>query len=175
MKTKYRTNFAISQSLATPANSALMAVGIYDGFGTTASPFWVSGGGAISADFGVPVPTFSSNITVRGGQLGIRVCNQLADAQPIEVKVILFLTGLNRPGVGPPATANQPVGFDITQLSDFKTFYGKPLLIKSVLLENSNVVNIKYRLRVHKVDQYEYSLQTRRFYWMVAAIKGFKI
>lgn len=168
MKTKWRTNFAFSANQTSPASASSYSVVLYDAFGNTGSPFWTAGGGTISSDFGTAVPTFNGDIIVRGGTLGIRVSNQAADTQPQEVKIILFRTAKNRNGVAPPALANQPLGFDLTQLTDFSTFYGKPMLQKTVLLENSNVVEVKFRLKVQKFDQYDYSLLNRRFYWLVA-------
>jgi len=167
LRTKIRTNSAFTQSQASAANSAQYTVGIYDAFGNTASPFWTASGGAVAPDFGVAIPTFNGNIVVRGGVLGIRVTNQSADTQPQEVRITLIRTG-DRQGVAPPAIANQTVGFDITQLSDFKQFYGTPLVNKTVLLNNDNVAEVKFRLKVHSVDQFQYSQLTKRFYWVVA-------
>lgn len=167
MKTKYRTNFAFTQGQATPANSAQVSIGIYDAFGNTASPFWTSGGGAIQSDVGVAVPTFTGDVVVRGGVLGIRITNQSADTQPQQVRVTLFRT-TDKQGVAPPGIANQPVGFDVSQLVDFKTLYGKIMMTKTALLENSNVVECVFRMKVHKVDQYDYSQLTKRFYWAVS-------
>jgi len=167
MKTKWKTVQAFTQGQATPANSALFSVGIYDAFGNTASPFWTAAGGTIATDFGAAVPTFSGDIIVRGGILGIRLSNQAADTQPQEVKVILFRT-IDRQGVAPPAVGNQFVGFELEQLTDFKQFYGVPLMTKTALLENSNVVEFKYRLKVQKVDQYQFNQIAKRYYWMVA-------
>jgi len=171
LKTKYRTNFAFTQGQATPANSAQFSVGLYDAFGNTASPPWTTGGGTLAQDFGTAVPVFSGDIIVRGGVLGIRVTNQAADSQPQEVKVFLMMTPKRTTtgaALAPPAISNQPVGFELNQLTDFSSIYGTILMSKTALLENSNVVSFTYRMRTHKIDQFEYAQAAKRFYWIVA-------
>lgn len=167
MKTKYRTCQAFTQGQTSAADSARYTIGLYDAFGTTASPFWTAAGGTVNTDFGSAVPTFNGDIIVRGGILGIRITNQDTDSQPQEVRVMLFRT-IDRQGAVPPAITNQPIGFDMTILTDFTQFYGRPLMQKTVLLENNNVAEFKFRLRVHKVDQYQFSQVVKRYYWMVA-------
>jgi len=170
MKTKFRTNLAFTQAHAAPATSAQFSVVLYDAFGNTASPFWTPSGGTLVADFGGAVPTFIGDIIVRGGTLGVRVSNQAADLQPLECKVFLLMTP-KKTSVGaavpPPTISNQPIGFDLSQLTDFSSLYGKILYSRSALIENANVVEFVYRMRVHKVDQFEYSQTSRRFYWVV--------
>lgn len=171
LRTKYRTNFAFTQGQTTPLTSSAMSVVLYDAFGNTASPPWTVGGGALANDFGTPVPIFSGDIIIRGGVLGIRISNQSADSQPQEVKVFLLVTP-NRSTTGaalaPPAISDQPVGFDLSQLTDFPSIYGKVLYSKTALIENSNVVEFVYRMRTHRIDRYQYAQAAKRFYWVVA-------
>lgn len=166
MKQKWRTCQAFTQSQLSAADSSKYSIVLYDAFGNSASPFWTPLGGTVQADLGTAVPTFIGDIIVRGGILGVRVTNQAADASPLEIRIILFRTS-TRQGSAPPVIANQSVGFDMTHLTDFNNFYGKPLVNKTVLLENSNVAEVKYRLKVQKVDQFEYSQFTKRYYWMI--------
>jgi len=164
MKTHYRSNNSVGTTLTAPLSGAQVSVTLFSAMASTASPFWTVAGGAQSADTAIPVPTFSSDIILRGGQIGLRISNNVVDATPMEVNIFLLYSN-NNPTL--PALANQPMGWEPSQVADFKLSFGRIVMRKKVLLENANVVEVNHRLRVQKIDQSDWANNSRRFYWMV--------
>lgn len=169
MKTHYRSNQSIGFTLSAPLSTASVSVGIQSAIASTAAPFWTSTGGAIQSDIGVAVPTFTGDITLRGGMIGLRISNNVLDSTPVEADVYLLYSANNPTLAG---IAAQPLGFEPSQLVDFKSLYGKVIMRKKVLIENANSIEITHRLRVQKIDQNDWATNSKRFYWMIAYSAG---
>jgi len=150
MKTHWRSVFDAATNITTPNNltSGTLAV-------INALPiFYTTGGGAVSADSGVAVPTFNGDIILRGGIARIAIANRVAEGvQPTDnVRVTVYACWTTAtPSIIFPAAV--PTMWDPSLLPDFEKF-GKVLWKREALLKaDGEAVQIYFKFKVQKIDQ----------------------
>lgn len=169
--THYRSNGVATSVLSTPGVTPnTMGVFLQTSRRFAGAAFFVAAGGAINPDGGV-IPTFQTNsdITVRGGMYGIRICNTPdaldVDKDPLNVTVYLIYTPKGFSVTNVPATVN--VGWDPTLIPDFQTTIGKVIMKKNYLVRDGDVFTVERRMSVQKVDQTEYAATISEYAWLV--------
>lgn len=164
-KTHYRSLLSATGTLLTPLNSAQISITTVGALPVNSgAPFWGVAGGAQPETTGIAVPNFDGKIILRGGMIGIRMSNQVASASPVQATVFLvrpvndavFITGVNR-----------DYGWDPSIEPDFNTTVGRIIYKRSFLLENSNVCETRYRVKLSTYDPGTFTDQLGQLRWMV--------
>lgn len=153
-KPHYRNIASGSTGPACALNTGLMN---YTVVNIIANSFWTAGGGAQQLDNGTAVPNFSGDLIVRGGIVGIRICNVATGVRPIQCNLTLVKTCKDTDAFTAvwPRTAN--IGSDPTVFPDFKAATGFVIARRNFLLENSTVFDYKFRLPIFKTGQLEWN------------------
>lgn len=169
-KQHYRSNMAAGNTITTFTNTNLMSCIFAEALNLSGF-FYSSAGGAINPDSATALPTFHNDIIIRGGKIGIRVCNELdttaANAGTINGVAYLIRSSKNFNGSSVPVSAF--VGWDPTLVTDFDTDIGKVIYRKQFLLRDADVMDIEYRLRVERIDVADYSNNFNQLIWIIMA------
>lgn len=169
MSTHYRSNLGSQIVINTPANNVNAATFQIPALRPAGSQFYIAAGGAIAPDAAQPLPLFTGNLVVRGGIIGIRLCNTLdalATAQnSLEGIVYLIKTTKNYT----PASLPNPVqiGFDTSLIQDFSTLIGKIVYKKQFLLRESDSAQCEYRMKIRRLDIGDYVNDRNQYVWIV--------
>lgn len=167
----YRSNLAVSTSINTPATINTMTLNIQEALRSAGNQFYVAAGGAIAPDAAQALPTFTGDVVIRGGKIGIRVANTFdtADASRSTINGTVFLvrTSLNFTSGSFPATTQ--VGWDPTLIQDFRTLIGRIVYRKNFLLRDAETADIEYRLKCEKMDVGDYVNTRNTYLWVVLA------
>ena len=177
MKSHYRSILALSTPFTSVAGTISSQVFYYPTMEFGAR-FWTPAGGAQPIDTAVLVPNFQDDIILRGGMLSFNVCNTGVggiESGDLNVTVWLMISD-ETPAIGaliPPdgsigSTATFSRDWDISIVPDGRRLFAKrTLLMRTVLLKPLDSVNVKYRLRVQKIDQQDYLNDNNKMYWVV--------
>jgi hypothetical protein len=57
--------------------------------------------------------------------------------------------------------------WDPSLVPDFQTSIGKIVMQKKFLLQDTEVANVEYRLKIQKIDQTEYTGNANTYMWMM--------
>jgi hypothetical protein len=135
--------------------------------------FWAAAGGAQAVDTGVAVPSFDSDIVLRGGIARIHVMNPEDDV-PMRVK-IYGVWAASRPSAAVYTAVhnqNRSLEWDPSIEADFHEF-GKVLFVKEAMLANINeTIECVYKFKPQKIDQHEHlgsatQPSGNQLWWMV--------
>jgi len=147
-KPHYRSLITTSSTSTTPLNDVQCNIFGLNMYRHTVDPFWTALGGAIPIDVGVPIPTFTGNIILRGGVYSVTVVNQSTN----DLRVNLFMTT----SVARPNTALVPANFgsswDPSCTAGFSAQMAKVYMTKSVIIEGGNSWNFSRRFNIQKID-----------------------
>lgn len=170
-KDHYRSNTSGLSTINTPATISTMTVGSFPAYRLSSSNFYVAAGGAIAPDAAQALPVFTGKFVVRGGTLGVRICNTydttLASQNTNQGVVYLIKTTKNYTSASIPAAVN--LGWDPTLIQDFKTTIGTILYRKEFLLRDADCATCEYRLPVHQVDPGDYINDRNSYIWIICA------
>lgn len=162
--THYRSNLAINTSSTTPVFATQYQTTILPAYRLGGNQFYTVTGGFIPPDTGV-LTSFVGNIVVRGGTVGCSISNINAGTATQRFKVFLIKTSRKWTGISFPA--NPLIGFDPSQIIDFKLNIGSILLSKDFILDNGSTMDLKYRLPIHKIDRGEYDGDQNSYVWAI--------
>lgn len=132
------------------------------------TPFWTTGGGAISSDTGVAVPLFNGDIVIRGGMARATFNNNgTSDA----VRLRLFMVrSIYNPNFSVLPAANSifgPTSWDPSLLPDFVKFGRVLRSWEFLMLPGQRPITVKFPLKTRKIDQdIHNSARGQRFFWM---------
>lgn len=170
LKTKYRSNNVITGTIATPASVSTYTVQQRNAFNTGAQ-FWTGSGGAIAPDGTQSLPTFTGNMIIRGGKIGLRITNAFDanDALRWSVQCNVMLIKTSRAFIAGAIPTTVGLGWDVTLLQDFATNVGKVVYQKNFLLRDADTANIEYRLKVQTVDPGDYAAVRNTYLWVIIA------
>ena len=149
----YRSN---STTITTPATPAVQGSGVVVQIAplvTAAggSGFWQAAGGAVELDTGEGIPTFRSDLVIRGGKIGIAINFAATVVDVMMVKVWHFFTKPD-PNVG-LILSPQPLGWDPTISADVTEEYGRLIGYKEAMINgNDQSLVVEARLRTQKID-----------------------
>lgn len=164
----YRANSAESGTITSPANVELISIGVLRARYFDSAGFWTTTGGAINPEGGA-IPAFSNgDIVIRGGVMGLRLCNQLGTATTSETLygcVYLCRTNNNFNIGGVPASAS--VGWEPSLVPDFKVNIGRIVYSKKFLLRDTETANVEYRMPIQKIDQSEFIAAYNDYVWVL--------
>lgn len=174
--THYRSAFDILNVNNAPATVTNANAALYQAL--PGNGFWLVTGGLQAHDTGVAPPTFTGDITIRGGLIRCALANE-STADSVRVKVYLIWANKN------PDPSKVVTGGALSTMADPSLFadfdeFGKVVMMREMtLLPLSNPVEIFHRLRVQKVDQGEYlpapgpviNSGGSQFYWYVLTSK----
>lgn len=170
-KDHYRSIGAVAVTLNTPAAVTTMSVLAEKALDNGVASFWLAAGGAINHDPAQSLPTFSGDVILRGGKIGLRLANVLdtvaSAATTIQGTAMLIRTTKNF--VSASITTPQPVGWDTSLIPDFDTKVGKILYRKNFLLKDSDTALIEYRLRLQKLDVGDFAANYNTYIWVILA------
>lgn len=170
-KDHYRSLRAVSSSINTNTNTNDLVILAEAAYLVGITPFYLAGGGAVTNDVAVLLPSFNGDIIVRGGMVGLRLANTLdtvaANTGSIQGTVFLIKTTKNWQGGVIPASGM--TGWDPTMIPDFDTKVGKILYRKNFLLRDADTAVVEYRLPIHKVDQGDVVALYNTYVWLVMA------
>jgi len=168
-KEHYRSLRAISASFGTNTNTNDLVLALDAAYFVGSSPFWTTTGGAINPDVGVAVPSFTGDITLRGGTIGLRLANVLdtvvANQGTIQGTVFLIKTSKNFNSAAIPGTVQ--TGWDPSLIQDFETRIGKIKYRKNFLLRDGDTAVVEYRLPVAKIDQTDMASLYNTHFWLI--------
>jgi hypothetical protein len=164
----YRSLNGTTNIIGTPASQVLATVETTSALRFSANNFWTSGGGAINPDGGA-IPTFATNddITIRGGKIALRLCNTLGAAGTTESLDITVFLIRSKSIWNPAVPTSVSVMWDPSLVPDFQTSIGKIVMQKKFLLQDTEVANVEYRLKIQKIDQTEYTGNANTYMWMM--------
>ena len=159
-KQHYRSVLALPFTMATPANLNQATVGVfYPGSNFpagTQQPFWQFAAGAQSPDPPSVVPDFFGDIILRGGISSITIANRVGatEVSPTDcVRVTVFTVWKSREDGGFTLPTTVSIAWDPSVVGDFQKF-GRVIGRREALLHaNGEVVELKFRHRVQKIDQ----------------------
>lgn len=170
-KQHYRSNSAVLSTFTTPADAIS-----YQGFSIPAlrfggNTFYTTAGGAIAPDSAQVLPVFTGDTIIRGGMIGMKICNNVDSAlvNTGEVFGDIFLVRTTKNYVPGALPANPPVGWEPTLVQDFDTKIGRILYNKKFILKDADAFVCEYRLRVTKVDPGDYVNNLNQLVWIVYA------
>lgn len=169
LRTHYRSNSANVFSVNTPATANNMTVVAQDALSVGGGAFWTAGGGAISPDASNALPTFTGDILLRGGMIGLRLANTFdtTDAlrNTLQGTVMLIRTTKGFAPASMPSTVN--VGWDPTFVQDFNTKIGRIVYKRDFLLRDADTTQVQYRLKIRKLDQADYFSRLNELIWVI--------
>lgn len=135
---------------------------------TAATGFWTAAGGLQPLDTGAALPTFTGDILLRGGKIGINISCLDANVLPLHVDVWLVFVQQKAAGTAGsflPATA--PLGWDLSIQPEFLDAGGKVLKHWSALLDyQSKTLTIEHKLRARKIDKAVHNTGLGQFYFI---------
>lgn len=169
-KEHYRSNGSITVVLATDPSPNTLSIISESALHSGVNPFYIAAGGARSPDPGFLLPLFNGDITLRGGMIGLRMCNTIdvtGATNSIQGTAFLVRTTKNWTSASVPTTV--ATGWDPTLIPDFDTRIGRIIYRKTFLLKDTDVAVIEYRLGVRKFDVTDLSLNYNNFVWIIAA------
>ena len=132
--------------------------------GAVDNSFWTPLGGCKQVDESDPIPGFAGKMVIRGGKLGLRMFNR-GSAVPLNVKI--WLTRDSRTPNYSALLGTQNLGFDLSEIYEFKKRFGSILFKKEFLLEPLMQSQVEYRLGVQKVDLQEW-VNGSNYQWWIA-------
>lgn len=146
-----------------------MSVALLPALQVGGGAFWTAGGGAINPDPSNSLPTFTGNILLRGGMIGLRYCNTL-DASvgfnnTLQGTIYLVRTAKAFVASAFPATAY--VGWDPSYIQDFDTKVGKVVYKKNFLLKDTDTSQVEYRMKIRKIDEADYFINVNQYIWVI--------
>jgi len=170
-KEHYRTNRAISASFGTNTNTNDLVLALDAAYFVGSSPFWTVTGGAINPDVGVAVPSFTGDIILRGGTIGLRMANVLdtvaANTGTLQGTIFLIKTSKNFQSGVIPGTVQ--TGWDPSLIQDFETRVGKIKYRKNFLLRDADTAVVEYRVPLQKIDQTDQASLYNTYFWLILA------
>lgn len=137
---------------------------------TPGNQFWTTGGGAVSEDAGVALPTFVGDIILRGGISKLSVSNRVGgtEVSPTDNVRVTIFTVWTQPDI-PPFTfpAAVPITWDPSVFGDFQR-YGKVIGKKEAILQaHGDSVEVTFRHRIQRIDQNVHFNLGSRLVWFV--------
>lgn len=156
-KSHYRS---VAATLNTTQANASPTVAVIDSADGLPDDFWTTGAGLQALDTGVTPPTFTGDITVRGGKIGLTFMLDGA-TYPVEVSVWL----VKRSNGTPPAFTTGPYGWDPSLVPDFYDDVGKIVMRRKKLLLDESSWNVEFRLPIMKLDQATHNT-TNTYLWI---------
>lgn len=171
-KEHYRSIGAVATTLNTPASQSFMTVLVEKAIDNGgAANFWTAGGGALAPDPLQALPTFSGDVTIRGGKMGIRIANTLdsvaSAATTIQGTVLLVRTTKNF--TGGAITTPQPLGWDTSLIPSFDTLVGRVIYRRNFLLKDADSALVEYRIPLHKIDVGDFNANYNTYMWVILA------
>lgn len=152
--THYRSAFTVtlSQTTGTTAGTGSVVINFMESGATAADSFWLAANGAITHDSGGTVPTFNSDIILRGGKIGMTYA--VADGVTDTVLVRSWLVFLNDDPDLALLSSPLSMSFEPTQLPDFATRVGSVISYRQAYLKyNQTVLSMEHRVRPRKIDR----------------------
>jgi len=164
----YRSIQATTNSISTPAVQTNATIETTSALRFNTNNFWTTLGGAINPDGGA-IPTFATNddVTIRGGKIMLRICNSLSNAGTTEALDVTVFLIRSKSVWAPIVPATVSMLWDPSLVPDFQTSMGQILMRKKFLLQDTEVANVEYRLKIQKIDQTEYSSNANTYMWMI--------
>lgn len=164
-KTHYRSLLSVTAGFLTPANSAQVQIHTVGALPVNSgAPFWGVAGGAQPESTGIAVPNFDGKVVLRGGMVGIRLVNQVIDSSPVQASVFLISPVNDAVFIN---NVSRDYGWDPSIEPDFIRTVGKIIYRRSFLIENSNVVETRYRVGIKTFDPGQFTDQLNQLRWMV--------
>lgn len=166
MLTHYKSSLAGIFGLTTPASLTSARMGVFEVF-ANASPFWTTGGGLDTQQFGVAAPTFnSSHIIIRGGKISTTVAVPPGNVGNLKVRVQLIYgkqqlvqagstsTRTNIPMVDYLAALGSSITTDRSMQSyaDYEEYFFNPVLDKEFMLEPGHSACVEHKMKIRKID-----------------------
>lgn len=164
-KQHQRSNAAFSDTLLAPPLISQYGVNFRFALPSGVSPFWTAAGGAISQDVAQPLPQFSGDIVIRGGMIGLRVCNDVSSLEPMTVIIYLIRTGDKFNNANAPIQVFE--GWDPSLIPDFSTDIGRIVMRRKFLMENANSAEVTYRLPIQKIEEAPFNNLSNQYAWMI--------
>jgi len=168
-KEHYRSNAAVSFGISTNNNTTDLNVAAEIALKTGVNDFFIGAGGARSPDASVSLPLFNGNLIVRGGMIGMRICNNmdpvLANTSSLHGTILLLKTTKNFVPANIPGTVQH--GWDPSLIQDFDTRIGRILYRKNFLLRDAEAAVVEYRLKCEKIDINDFFGSFNTYLWLV--------
>jgi len=169
-KQHYRSVFDITGNFQTPNNLTQATINIQSALPNN---FWTAAAGAKSPDTIGAIPTFTGDITLRGGIARIAVSNRVnpVDTQPSDpVRVTIFAvwTDSNTQGFLLP-TGQVETMWDPSLFPDF-TRFGKVLFKRETILKgDGESIQCYFKFKPQKIDQPIFNLGGHKLIWFILA------
>lgn len=165
---------------ATPGNSivyllpALSVTSTNQPFILLGNAFWASGGGLQTPDAGIALPSFTGDITLRGGIARLMLFNR--DDTQIRMKVYGVWAAKN-PSIAVYTSlqaSTRPAEFDPSVVADFADF-GKILYQKEAVVDPFQNMEVVHRFKVQKIDRIDHTGSATdpagsQLWWMVVLV-----
>jgi len=171
MLPKYRSLLSNNVTFNTPASINSQTVSVLPALHLGGNVFWTVAGGAVTPDAANALPSFTGNIILRGGKIGLRLTNTFdttdANRSSMSGTIMLIRTSDSYVAANIPALVN--LGWDTSYVQDFVHKVGRIVYQKNFLLRDADVANVEYRLKVTSIDQTDYLSDQRQYIWIVLA------
>ena len=157
-KAHYRSTGNTTSTLPSSATVGIGAVQViqplFIGTPGPTTAFWTSTGGLQPLDTGVAVPTFDSDIILRGGRIGMTFVAAETVTDDVGITMYTVWTAKNADFTKVPSTITW--GGNLDSAPDFAEF-GKILNKQEYIVNNRYpAVQVERRLKVQKIDQNDF-------------------
>lgn len=167
-----KQHYRSMDDIATPANTpnTIIDANFFQVAGLPNS-FWTPGGGAQAADPGVLVPTFSGDITLRGGIARIALANRVnpadtAPSDPVRCTVYAIWSNSNTASFTFPVNP-VPIMWDPSAIPDFHR-YGRVLFRRETILKgDGEALQCYFKFKPQKIDQAIFNLGGSKLVWFI--------
>jgi len=170
-KSHYRSRNTIvtTQTTGTTAGTGSVSQSFAESGAAATDSFWLSANGAQEIDVGSGVPTFNSDIILRGGKIGMTMSVLDAVTDTILVRCWLVFTNAD-PDVA-VLTTPQSMAWDPSSSADFATRYGTIVAYKQAYLKyNQSVFTMEHRVRPRKIDANVHEVAGKSYVWLTHAV-----
>lgn len=167
-KSHYRSVGAATLTVPTPITNILTTATLQ--IITPGNAFWTVAGGAQPEDTGVLVPSFSGDITLRGGVTKLTIANrtiatEVTPTDNVRVTVFTVWTNPAAPVFIFPTTV--PISWDPSVFPDFQR-YGRVIGRREAILSASgDTLELSFRHRVQRIDQAVFNAGGNRLQYFV--------
>lgn len=169
-KTHYRSVIDRTVNFATPNDLINATLSVQSALPLS---FWTTAGGTKPVDVGVLVPTFSGDITLRGGIARVAVTNRVnpvdtTPSDPVRITIYAVWTDSNTSAFVLPA-ATQKTMWDPSLEADFTKFGKVQFKRETILKGDGESVQCYFKYKPQKIDQAVFNGGGHQLVWFILA------